>query len=703
MVRAKIAVIPFATLLLILLSQSTSVIAAPTWKPKFDASKTVYVDPAMSGHPVAPYQFSPKLEAQLSKESKEGLRYFVVAAQQGDEPIPTNQPLGIAKVDELLPFWTNQPDFPKENYVVIFWVRKAENLNKGSVGVNVGKVSREAGVTPDQLSSPRGLVIPALKANMPADPEGAMMDIVSNIEGQVFSHREALAVEVEQRERDKITDQQRKEQKEKVNQNFKSGLRWLMKTLPFAGGIGGVAVIVMTGRKRKSTALSHIDEWSKLCQNTSNLYLEVEKNELPKIQTLPLDADICLKSKFELLITNLADFMARSSIASELLSHAQELLSKGDARKAISTLTKDSVTVDNNKIPVVLASLQDGIDVTQEMTATELKSGLNYQWQSIRQALNELLTAQKVYLEFSKAGAFVLLKSHGTNHVNDSLPDLNTYNLNKGTFHSVTHGFEELVTEYEGVVQEAELQFSTLKIASAIESIQKANSKLERLDKRLQKALIDKKTCENVTEEHFSGKPLAAKITQATTAIEQINRDFPNESISRYEGRLNEAVEVKDNRLSKCKEQFFAQYQHKHFGEARQQLQKARSIRQECLQNLDGIIDFPKRLQEKKQMLSRKLESINRRNQALKSRHQLDIGTLAWGTLSLDTLSFDIDQLESSVTEAETQQRRELSSSNSSWPSSSGSDGSWSSSGGSDFGSSSGGSDFGSSSGGGDY
>lgn len=149
-----------------LLWQTTNAIAAPTWMPEYIPEKVVYVDSAMSNHAVAPYTFSPELSDKLSGESEEGLLYLVVAAQQGDEPTPPDIPLGVAAVDRLLPTWTNQPEFPKENYVVIVWVRKSDDLNKGSVGVNAGKIPRQAGVTSSLLSDQNGLVIRSFFTNI---------------------------------------------------------------------------------------------------------------------------------------------------------------------------------------------------------------------------------------------------------------------------------------------------------------------------------------------------------------------------------------------------------------------------------------------------------------------------------------------------------------------------------------------------------
>lgn len=705
MLSIGIKVLLLTSATLILLSQYTPAIAASTWMPEFDPDQSVYVDPALSGHPVAPFQFSPKLETQLAQESKEGLRYFVVAAQQGNEPIPSGKPLGVAKVDELLSLWTNRPGFPKENYVVIFWVRKRVSVYEGSVGVNAGKVGREVGVLPALLSSPKGLVIPALKANMPADPEGAMIDIVTNIENQVTSYRET---QVRRQKVAKVRQEQERvaaQEQELFNQNLQSWLRAFINALPFAGGMGGIGFILMAGRRRKAKAQKLINEWSTLCQNTSNLYLEVENNELPKLQALPLDIDEKLKTKFDLLVNRLAEFMAWSSVASELVTQAQALLNKGKSRQAIYTLTKDSVIIENNKVPVVLASLREGIDVSQTLMADELKSGLNDQWQSIQSALSELLSIQQSYLELSQKDIFTALLKRPEQILDRHILELNRYGLHQGAFVNSSHGFENWVSEYGQLIQQTELEFTSSQIVNSVETQKKAIEMLDRLASRIQQAVMDKRKCEKVTPQRFSGKKLADKVAQASTALEQAKAHFPHEPYLRYEANVEKALAVKNEQLPQNHSQFIQAYQQKHFDDALKQLQQTRTLEKDWMMTLARIVDYPVRLQEKKRMLERQLESIQRRNQVLQSRHQVELGSLAWNSSSLDSLESRIDALEYSVSRAEDEQQRESSSSSSLWSD----DSSWNSSSGSDFSSFSGsdygssGSDYGSGSGGGDY
>lgn len=705
MLSIGLKVLPLTSATLILLSQYTPAIAASTWMPEFDPDQSVYIDPALSDHPIAPFQFSPKLETQLAQESKEGLRYFVVAAQQGNEPIPSGKPLGVAKVDELLSIWNNRPGFPRENYVVIFWVRQRVSVHKGSVGVNAGKVGREAGVLPALLSSPTGLVIPALKANMPADPEGAMIDIVTNIENQVTSYRET---QVRRQQTAKARQEQERvaaQEREQFNQNLQSWWQTFVNALPFVGGMSGIGFILMTGRRRKAKAHKLINEWSTLCQNTSNLYLEVENNELPKLQALPLDIDEKLKTKFDRLVNRLAEFMAWSSVASELVTQAQALLNKGKSRQAIHTLTKDSVTIENSNVPVMLTSLGGGIDVAQTLMTAELNSGLNYKSQSIKSALGELLSIQQSYLELSQTGAFTTLLKHPGEILDEHIPELNRYGLHQGAFVNSSHGFENWVSEYEQLIQQTELEFTSSQIVNSVETHKKAIEMLDRLASRIQKAVMDKRKCEKVTPQSFSGKKLADKIAQASTALEQVKTHFPHEPYLRYEANTEKALAVKNEQFPQNHSQFIQAYQQKHFGEALKQLQQARTLEKDWMMTLARIVDYPVRLQEKKRMLERQLENIQRRNQALQSRHQVELGSLAWNSSSLNSLESRIDALEYSVSRAENEQQRESSSSSSLWSD----DSSWNSSSGSDFSSFSGsdygssGSDYGSGSGGGDY
>lgn len=403
-----------ATIVLLLQTDVDVAVAAPTWMPEYVPGKTVYVDPAMSNHAIAPYTFSSELSDKLSGESEEGLQYYVVAAQQGDNPTSSDIPLGVAAVDKLLPTWTNQPEFPKENYVVIFWVRKSDDLNKGSVGVNAGKIPRQAGVTSSLLSSQNGLVIPALKANMPADPESAILDIITNIEDRVEEHREALVArkiaQAERAERDRIAAIQARERIEQINQNISVWLKRLWHSLPMLGGAAGFSFVVFQRQRRKTEAKKLIERWKELVDNSSTFYYEIEKNELPKIELLPHNFDPRLKAEYNFLVELLARFMALSDAAGQAVERATSLFKSRNLKGAIAALTTATINVEIPPHDVSSAKWDEDINQLSLITALDLKKHFTADWQKIKDLLKKLLSIQGFYLKMSEGNAFSLLE-----------------------------------------------------------------------------------------------------------------------------------------------------------------------------------------------------------------------------------------------------------------------------------------------------
>ena len=267
---------------------STKATVQRTWMPTFKQGQFVYVDPHLSGNPKSPFKFSDPFSEKLSQiGEKHGLKFYVVGAQQGNEPIPANTKVGIAKVDELLPQWSNQPEFDKDRYVIIFWVRRSDDPSKGSVGVNTGAVAREQGVSPELLSDPDGLVIPVLKQYMPQNPEGALLGVAKNVDSKVSEHIAQLA-----------------QQKVDVAEN-KARLASLMSALNIFGlGVLGAGLIWIgtqfVAKRRKQAQVfkqqveSNLKDWQRTTKNGSEIYIELTENHLfflEKLQSEEIDSD----------------------------------------------------------------------------------------------------------------------------------------------------------------------------------------------------------------------------------------------------------------------------------------------------------------------------------------------------------------------------------------------------------------------------
>ena len=690
-----------------LLFQTTSAIAAPTWMPEYVPGKAVYVDPAISNHAVAPYTFFPELSDKLSGESEEGLLYLVVAAQQGDEPTPPDIPLGVAAVDKLLPTWTNQPEFPKENYVVIFWVRKSDDLNKGSVGVNAGKIPRQAGVTSSLLSDQNGLVIPALKENMPADPEGAMLDIVANIENQLEKYQEAeirereaivarKIAQAERAEQARIAAIQRQERIEKFNSSLAIWLRRIWYSLPMLGGAAGFSFIVFHRRRKKFAARKLIDKWKELVDNASTFYYEIEKNELPKIQLLPTDSDAQLKSEYDSLIKLLARFMALSDASDSAVEKARSLFKGGNFKVAIATLTTVTVNVETTPPSVSSADLDKGIKQYSKIAASDLKKRLTADWQSIKESLKELLAIQSFYLKMNQENAFSFPRKHLQQLLESNSNDLNYYSLNDGSFNNESHGLDNLVKEYEGLISKSEAAFESHRIHESEKLFTKAENKLARLTDRVRQHIADKNRCETSYQQVFAINELKKSINLSTDSLIRCKANFPNENLKDLEQTINEAIELEEDLSYQYKSQFIKAYENKDFSDAYLLLESFITQKKALIKKLHDVAKYPEKFQSKKDSLVKKYQKIQSKNQALKSRYQIQLDTMLWEQQNLDTLSRKVNTLESSLKDAQQEERQATRSF-----SSSSSYGSYSS--GSDYGGYSGGGDYGSSSGGGDY
>ena len=693
----------------VLLLQTNVAIAAPTWMPEYEPGRAVYVDPAMSNHSIAPYTFSPELSDKLSEESEEGLQYYVVAAQQGDEFTSPDIPLGVAAVDRLLPTWTNQPDFPKENYIIIFWVRRNDDLNKGSVGVNAGKIPRQAGVSSSLLSSPNGLVIPALKANMPANPEGAIADIVTNIENRVEEHREAEVrqrkaaeahkiAQAEQAERDKIAAIARQERIDNFNSQVAIWLERVWHSLPFTGGAAGFGFIVFYRRRRKSTAKKLIDRWRELVDNASTFYYEIEKNELPKIRLLPLNSDPQLKSEYNLLIEGLARFMLLSNAAKDAVEKAISLFESGNFKSAIAALTTETIAVETAPHDIIAAKLDEGINQHSTIAASDLKKRLTADWQSIKDSLKELLEIQSFYLKMNQEDAFSYPQQLCQNFLDSDAANLNYYGLNEGSFNNkISDRVKNLVKEYEDKVSKSKVEFTSNKIYESKKLFTDAKTKLSLAIDLINREIADKKRCEMSYQRIFKLDELGKLINLATNSLAKCKSDFPNENLKYIEQTLNEAIYLKEGLSYQWKSRFIEAYQDKNFSNAYFLLETIERQKKAKERELNKVTKYPEKFQSKKDSLIQKYRQIRAENQALKSRYQIQIGTLFWEE-NLDTLSRKVSKLETSLKDA---QREERWTTNSSHSSSSSSYGSYSS--GSDYGSFSGGGDYGGSSGGGDY
>lgn len=677
---------------------SSPVFAAATWMPPFEKGKAVYVDPSLSGHPVAPYRFSPQLEEQLKKQSKQGLQYFVIAAQQGNEAIPPGASLGPASADKLLSKWASEPAFAKGNYAVIFWVRKTEDLNKGSVGVNVSKVGRDNGVTTDLLSDPNGLVIPALKANMPANPEGAMQDIVSNIETQISDYKIA-----QQKEQERAAQRQadKKERREFVVAAGQFSLALVMWGTPLGALALGLSVFLRGRKKNKAEAEAAISVWESLCKNSSAVYYTIEMDELPKLKTLPLQQDAQLRADFDAFVSKLAEFISWSTTANELLEKAKTLAKQGKYVGAVMALSSKSVTIENSSIPITLASLKTGLDVEEEIPAQKLKARLENKWEGIRSHLADLLEYHEMYSAMADKTYFQDCADRYDDEHRQIVEELNTYRLDDGGTFFTPFEARTALDVYKTKILEAERSARAGKIREAIQAKEQATASYEKAASQMAVMQRNKSVSEQIEAVLSKANELSQRIREAQDAITAIQTEFPGESIDDLTQVVREASDFFEMKMGQYKDELASHYQQRRFEEAITVLRKVESEFGKAEEEISYVIASPGRFRSQKAELEQKLSELNRKNGTLKSRYRVETQENNWDLLNLAILQAQVSSFESSVSDASRQQRRDESYASSSSSSSSSDYGSYSS--GSDYGGSSGGGGYGGSSGGGDY
>ena len=367
--------IPLATIALgiCLLLAAAPAIAQETWLPPFDPNQTVYVDPSLANHPTHPVNLAglaPKLE-EASKPKN--LATYVVASQQGSENLAANANWAVVKLDDLIARWRSHPQFPAENYVVILWVRRTDDVNRGWVAANVGTALKAQKITPQRLSAPDGPVISALKYYMPNDPKGAMVGIVENINSD-------------------LKDYQREQQFQKYGPLALLGAMF----------VAGAWVLSLIFRLRRNAARKAIGAWSERLANANELYLKLydEYFEFLRAQS---DWQERFQGetlqKYEAAVQDFSEFTMRLEAANQRLEAAR-VVAKGTVfpttagfKRAIELLTKEPVFVTDEELPLEMANLFSGLVPKHSYIPEQLLEAMAELFQRTHQALGELFGA----------------------------------------------------------------------------------------------------------------------------------------------------------------------------------------------------------------------------------------------------------------------------------------------------------------------
>ncbi len=582
---------------------------ARTWMPVFSPTQAVYLDSKIRNHPTAPFQFSADFSKELSNLGKEsGLVYLVVAAQPGTEPIRTGAKLGTAKVDELLPRWTVAPGFPKTNYIVMFWVRRSDDPTKGSVGINVGSKARELGVTPQSLSDPEGLVTPALKSNMPQDPEAALLAIAHNINDEIQTSRD-VQIPLRQGESQPLK-QIASEDSAKLPDNLFGALLLLL----VGGGASTLLVFRVRDRKaQKQRAASLMRRWKSVTENGATLYTELTENYFSKLEYISsLELEGLFATQAEQARTSLANFIAHWTEAEKRVSQAVSAFKKKKYWKVNWLLEQEPIKVTGEALPIKVATLLSGLTPTHDYSPEQLLTSMSKLYEAARDQTVGLIETYEGVAEFKDgrpqkiADAIARLKqklempfeySLAVASAPSELPQKTYFNSAETTL------FFYKIAQQTQLGAEA---WSNNNLNQAIERYSSILQSIETREAQVDTVLDEKLKCDRLSlEVDAANRRFFEQIAVAEQSLKTVQSNFSSEDVSLHVQKLEQltgAISWSD--MQARFHEIQPLYLSSQFNTVHERLITIMELLEEQTEILDDLIQLPEVMETKQQALS---------------------------------------------------------------------------------------------------
>ncbi len=340
--------------------------AADTWRPQFNASQHVYLDPAIknSSNPVN----LDGLEAQLQAEGrKHGVEFFFVMTLKGDETTPGST-FAVTRLREVMGNWTGQSGFPADRAVILYVVRLNSDWTKSAVADNVASELAKQGVDKDVVfgiadhySQHRG---PNPDALLPQNPKGFALTVAQGVDQTIDNH--AAQVIADQKAAAEAAAQaaaQAEAERLAAIQHAKT-----MHTVAVSVEIGGPILLflivfgVLYTRKRKAygKAAAVIARWDTLFQTANSNYIELDGHYLDFLKRQGANWKDTFKgvtlTQYTAAISAYADLSARIQTAKALIESAKKANDSGNIfslagnELAIALLTTNDVTISSKSL-----------------------------------------------------------------------------------------------------------------------------------------------------------------------------------------------------------------------------------------------------------------------------------------------------------------------------------------------------------------
>jgi len=374
--------------------------AGSTWLPDFDKDKHVYVDPQLQGSVPELEQLS-QLEQRVADEGrKNGLAIYVIATEAGSENLPARYSgdryswprWGQAKRDELVLLWQNKPGFPKDNYLIIVWVRFQVNKDlHNSIGAGAGSKPAASGVDAQRLDdSYSGPVYPTM-AQHEKDPSRAVTTIIANVNNDIDTFPE--------RERARLASEAWWSKFWSVCWKVVLGIALLI----------GLVAMTTHYLNAKDEAEKHIKEWREKLHSSNKLAIDLRDAYLALLSE---SGDWQKKftgstlARYQAATIDFAEFGVRNDVANGLVTKAESAANGcrfpavAGFRKAVSLLTVDMVPVTETYTSVQGVPLFEAFTPRLSYHPNELLHSMSDLFERINRELSSIMTAARSALKF---------------------------------------------------------------------------------------------------------------------------------------------------------------------------------------------------------------------------------------------------------------------------------------------------------------
>lgn len=347
------------------------------WKPSFNQSQQVYIDPALANDPDFPVAM-PGLDAKLMEvSSKHNIKIIAIAVKQTNE---RGANPAADKLDEILLRWQSSPGFPSDNYFVVVWMRSATNPSEGWVAANAGSDLKTYGFGKAMLDSRDGPILTAGRKYMPQDPKGFYTGVAVNV--------------------NKVIDDYNAAQQSAKDHDALMGWVWIIVIVLVVVGAAVFGLRVLNKAKAgvREQANTVLTDWNTKMESANALYLKLRSGYIGFVSDqgdwkTKFNGDTL--TDYKAALTNFADFSTRRTKANQVLAEARKLFESGKYSEVLKKLNDEIIVIDGKELPIEELTLFGGLVQRSEYKPNELLNSMASLFDNTNKTLAAIMKALK--------------------------------------------------------------------------------------------------------------------------------------------------------------------------------------------------------------------------------------------------------------------------------------------------------------------